>query len=208
MARARLEQAIVDGNLKSIVPMNDLDTVVFGKDRKYSIATMDLNSCHAVAIISTKAALLAHIAPGPPEEFDIALLPPAQQNEALTLGDRWIRHKIPEVTKRFDNEKIHFENEGSVGIVVFGLLEGETALPDQLEYIAETIEKDIRVPVTTKSYHVLGEGSSRSPNKGFILIEGFATGQPPIAWVEDDPISLLPVASSSSGSTTVASSST
>ena len=208
MAFARLEQVRGLGSLKSIVPVNGLDIVVFGEDGKYSIGTVNLNSCHAVAITSTKAALLAHISPHPTTEAEFAELPPAQQDEALTLGDTWIRHKIPEVIKRFKAKKIHFENEASVGIVVFGLWQGEIALPDQLNYIAATIEEEIGVPVTTKSYRVIDVKESWIPNNVCVLIEGFATGQLPLVWVENDQISLLPAASSSSGSTTVASSST
>ena len=47
--------------------MDQLDMIEFGKNGKYSIATQDLNFCHAVAIVPRKAAQLVHIAPNSPE---------------------------------------------------------------------------------------------------------------------------------------------
>lgn len=67
MAATMIEQARRNQRLKSEVPMNGFDIVRFGEDHKYAIATQDLNACHAIAIISTKAAILGHIAPSSPQ---------------------------------------------------------------------------------------------------------------------------------------------
>ncbi|KAL8787409.1 MAG: hypothetical protein Q9195_007784 [Heterodermia aff. obscurata] len=207
MARVRLNEAIQLDRLKSIVPIDNLDIVVFGENKKNSIATQNLNSCHTVAIVSRKAALLAHIAPGPPAGAHFAPFLPANQQQDLTPGDLWVRSKIGELLNTFERKKVHFENEGSVGVLVFGLHQGKTALPDQVKYIIERVEKVTKAPVMTKSYYGLGRTENRSFNKSVVLIEQFATGQLPRVWVEDDLVPLLPAPSSSTGSTAVASSS-
>ena len=193
MARVRLLQVEQLGRLQSRVPMNEHDIVIFGEGGKFSLATEDLNSCHAVAIVSKKAAILAHIAPNS-----------LDQNFS---SEAWIKLKLDEVIQRFEDNRVHFENQGSVGVLVFGLWQGEIALPDQVDYIATNIEKVTEVAVTTRSYHVLKTRESRTYNKCVVLIEGLAIGHLPRVWVEDDQIPLFSMASSSTGTTTVAPSS-
>ena len=67
MAATRLQEMQNRNLLKTIVQINDLDIVRYGEVGKYCLATKDLNSCHAVAIISKKAAILPHTASLAPE---------------------------------------------------------------------------------------------------------------------------------------------
>ena len=199
MARVRLMYVERLGRLKSRVPMNENDIVIFGEEGKFSLATVDLNSCHAVAIVSKKAAILAHIAPLPPFK-------PNEPSQSFFSSEAWIKYKLDEVIQRFEDNRVNFENQGSVDVLVFELWKGEIALPDQVEYIAANIEKVTEVAVTTKPYHVLEDTEPRTFNKCVVIIEGLAIGHLPRVWVEDDQIPLLSVASSSTGSTNVASS--
>ena len=199
MARVRLLQVERLGRLKSLVPINECDSVIFGEEGKFSLTTKDLTSCHAVAIVSKKAAILAHIAPLPH--------PKNKSGQNFPSSEAWIKHKLDEVIQRFEDNKVHFENQGSVGVMVFGLWKGKIALPDQVDYIAANIEKVAAVAVTTKSYHVLESEETRSLNKCVVLIEGLAIDHLPRVRVEDNQIPLPPVASGSTGSTTVVSSS-
>ena len=66
-----------------------------------------------------------------------------------SLFDKWIRLKTVELMNFLKEKRIHFGNEGSVGVLVLGLHEGETALADQVEYVKESVEKVVKAPVTT-----------------------------------------------------------
>jgi len=47
--------------------MNHHDIIRFDEAGMWCIAIADLNACHAVVIVSKKAAILTSIAPRPPE---------------------------------------------------------------------------------------------------------------------------------------------
>ena len=197
MAVARLEQAKTLSRLKAIVAMNDFDIVRFGEENKYSLATKDLNSCHAVVIVSRKAAILAHIAPNSPDSV---------RNQYPT-SMAWITYKINQVVQCFTTNKGYFENQGPGGIVVYGIFNNEVALPDQLKLIAATVQNKMQLAVKGASYKILEKQDSRGQNKGVVLIEGVAIGQLPLIWVEDRQVPVPQAASARTASTTTASSS-
>lgn len=179
MAASMMQQAINNKRLKSLVPMNGFDIVRFGevvgKDQKYAIATQNLNACHAVAIISMKAAILGHIAPGSPD---------------FPTGEQWIEYMVSRFLERVDANKESFEKQGSGGVVVFGVYNNLIALPEQVETLVSAIRKAIDSIPQTLPYPVLGPLEIRGPHKGMVYIEGFGAGQLPVVWVEDRQVPL------------------
>ncbi|KAL8806141.1 MAG: hypothetical protein Q9182_001542 [Xanthomendoza sp. 2 TL-2023] len=142
MAAIMIQRAIADKRLKSMVLMNGFDIVRFGEvigtDQKYAIATQDLNACHAVAIISRKAAILGHIAPGSPK---------------FPTGEQWIAHMVARFLERVDANIESFEKQGTGGVVVFGVYNNSIALPEQVAALVSAIQSAIgREPLVTYYY--------------------------------------------------------
>ena len=197
MAVARIVSERGRGRLQNMVAMNAYDIVCFGNRGKYSLATENLNSCHAIIIVSKKAAILAHIAPHSPDNI----------RSQYPTSALWISHKIDQVVQCFNNNKSNFENQGPGGIVVYGILNKEVALPDQLKLILGTIQSKMQISPQGASYKILEAGAPRGPNKGVVLIEGIAANQLPRVWVEDREILLSQTVSKKTTSTATASSS-
>ncbi len=179
MAATRIDQAKAGKRMKCMVPMNGFDIVCFGElvgnDRKYAIATRNLNACHAVAIISKKAAILGYFAPRSPD---------------FPTGEQWIEHMANRFMQRVDENRESFEKQGSGGIVLVGVYNNMIALPEQVEILVTAIRKAIESKPQTVPYPVLGPLAHRIPDKGMVFIEGSGTGQLPVVWVEDRQIIL------------------
>ena len=135
MAAVQLQAIIREKQLKAMVPMDKFDIVEYGVDEKYSLATANLNSCHAVAIVFRKAAILAHIAPGAPGDL-------AQQ---FTSADAWVTFKIGQVVQCVKDNSAPFDVQGSGCVLVNGLFPpGKMALPDQVRIVAHAVQKVAR----------------------------------------------------------------
>lgn len=163
MAAARLKE-MQDLNLpKTMIQMNDLDIVSYVEIEKYCLATKNLNSCHAVTIISKKAAILAHIAP---------LASKAIRN-SFASGDEWIKSMMIKVINCFRSNKSYFDSQESGGIVVFDICERKVALHDQVKILAAAVKNIVGVPTKPVSYKVLASTEPCGSNKGVVLIEGW-----------------------------------
>ncbi|KAL8726162.1 MAG: hypothetical protein Q9166_006879 [cf. Caloplaca sp. 2 TL-2023] len=102
MAAGRMQQVL--GQLKSIVEMNTYDFIRFGEKGKTCIATTELNGCHAVAIISRKAAILGHWA---------AMAPPKYANIYPT-GEQWTSVMINGMVQTFKDLKADLKTSALV----------------------------------------------------------------------------------------------
>ncbi|KAL8952309.1 MAG: hypothetical protein Q9222_001761 [Ikaeria aurantiellina] len=181
MAASRWDQANAAGILKSIVPMNDFEIVRFGEDGKYCLATENLNGCNAVAIVSRRAAILGHVAPMSPDP------------SSFPNADAWVQSFINRVLTCFYQNRAYYENQGAGGIVIYGMFDGQPGLPDQINILSESIQRYVGIVPQKKSYRVLfndEEREAENANKGKVLVEGNASQQLPVIWVEDDRIQL------------------
>jgi len=197
MAAARLLQVQNLNLAKPMVQMDKVDIIRFGEAGKYCLATDRLNSCHAVAVVSKKAAILAHIAPHAPEHI----------RHKFSSADDYIKTMMTTVINCFKENKKYFDNQGSGGIVVYAMHDGKIALPDQVKIVAAAIKMIMGLNATPVPYKVLGSKEPRGPNKGVVLIEGQKSGQLPVVWVEDKTVPTPGAGSSSAGSTSAAASS-
>ncbi|KAI4188408.1 MAG: hypothetical protein LQ346_005322 [Caloplaca aetnensis] len=183
MARQLTRQSRDNGTLMLDVPIDGLGIVRFGEIidgyKKYSIATEDLNSCHAVAIVSKKAAVLGHIAPS---------------NPLASTGEAWTEFMVGRILAMVTNEanKYCFEDQGTDGIVVFGINDQGLVLPDQVRILYEKIAHALGHAPRLVEYPVDWSYNHASPNKGTVFIEGNESGQLPVVWVEDRQVSLEP----------------
>lgn len=181
MARPLAEQADRNGTLMLNVPINGLGIVRFGDlvngSKRYSITTENLNSCHAVAIVSKKAAILGHIAPSSP------LLP---------MGEAWTEFMVGRILAMMNHDlnKHCFENQGTDGIVIFGINHEGMVLPDQVRILYAKIAPAIGHAPRLVEYPVDWSVNNVSPNKGTVFIQGNESGQLPIVWVEDRQVPL------------------
>ena len=198
MAAAQLAKVQSSGVLQKMVQMDDYDIVRFGEAGKTCLATQDLNSCHAVIIVSKKAAVLAHIAPNIPPNASAAV------RSQFPTAQHWIQAMMAKVIKCVEANKSYFDNPGSGGIVIYGVYKGEIALPDQVKLLAANIEKLLHIPARPYQYKVPG---TPGPNKGIVVIEGHPVGLPPTLWVEANKIVLL-AGSGSAGPSKTASTAT
>lgn len=170
MAAGKLEELGRAGKLKSIVAMNDHDIVRYGEDGKFGLATRDLKSCHAVAIVSQSAAILTHIAPLAPE--------PIRNN--FPISEDWIEAMMARVVQCFTVNKQLFAGPGAGGIIIYGIYQGQTALPHQVDVLANTVKNVMKLPTTPVHYTGLNSRlSTRGPNKGIVVIEGKQAPQRP-----------------------------
>ncbi len=180
MAAARLQQVRARNILKTTVPMNHHDIIRFGEAGMWCLATVDLNACHAVVIVSKKAAILTHIAPRPPEAI----------RDRYSTSEDWIRDMMTKVISCFIANKQYFEHQGSGGIVIYGIHNKEIALPDQVKLLAATVQKIVGSNTRPVAYNVLGSSEPRNSDKGIVLVDGSQSAQPPVVWVEDKRYSL------------------
>ena len=199
MAAARLKQVQDLGLLKTMVQMNRFEIVRFGEAGKYCLATNNLNSCHAVVILSKRAAILAHIAPNAPAAI-------AHQFQS---AEHWIKAKIAEVINCFKSNKSFFENQGPGSVVAYGVYRDQPALKDQVTIIAATLKQLVSPIVKIQAYQVLESNQPRGPDKGVVLVEGYKSGAAPVVYIEENKAALpaLPEGSAgaSSSSSTVSS---
>ena len=187
MANARLERERRANRLK-MVQMNKEDIVIFGQDNKFSIATDRLNSCHALAIVSKQAAILAHIAPSAP---DVPEDGPANPLVRFPTGDLWVQEMLREIVQRLRDNRKYFENVDSGGVVVYGMKDNKCALPHQVDRIASAVGKIIKRDVGRVSYDIdLSKRDWSLTNKVVVLVEGIAVGQLPNLWVDDRKVEL------------------
>ena len=175
MAAARLQQARASNILKATVSMDHHDIIRFGEAGKWCLATVDLNSCHAVVIVSKKPAILTHIAPRPPEAI----------RDRFSTSEAWIKDMMSKVIGCFTANRQYFDNQGSGGILIYGIHNNEIALEDQVKLLAATLQKIIGSNTRPVSYKVLGSSEPRSPDKGIVLVDGSQAAQSPVVWVED-----------------------
>ncbi|KAL8727130.1 MAG: hypothetical protein Q9166_006263 [cf. Caloplaca sp. 2 TL-2023] len=188
MANALINQAIQTKRLKCMVDMNKLGIVYFGRkdqngDQKFCIATANLNSCHGVAIISRKAAVLGHVAPSYPA------FPPGE-----AYAEYFINGMVQFVTR--DENRPYFENQGTNGVVVVGFSQKEgggteLVLPHQVEVIAQTLRDTLgHKPKIVEYGPVNWSKIDTRPDKGKVFIEGYESGQLPVMWVEENQVLL------------------
>ncbi|KAI4263884.1 MAG: hypothetical protein L6R42_000986 [Xanthoria sp. 1 TBL-2021] len=163
----------------SMVPMDELAIMVFGVDSPYKgcLATQYLNSCRAVVIISTQAALLAHIGPRAPDS----------PSPYLPSGMNWIQRFMARISLLLNGNQYrrYFENQGPGGLVIFGALGGKPQGLEELASLAAAVQDIIQVPPKGIRYDVINSSDPRTENKGLVLVEGIASGQYPRIWVED-----------------------
>ena len=171
-----------------VFPVNRYDIAHFNPSGVMSIGNRDLNACHAVAIVSKAAAILAHIAPGPPP------LDNGKPNPRFANADEWVCSKMEEVSGCFNKERHRFENQGAGGIMVYGLLNGEP-LRDQLTIVAKAIAKMVNALPMGVDYKVINvEKEEAGPDKSIVVIEGVEPGQMPKLWVEHRQVPLIQAA--------------
>ncbi|KAI4206286.1 MAG: hypothetical protein LQ346_001182 [Caloplaca aetnensis] len=188
MANALINQAIQTKRLACMVPMNKFGIVYFGRkdskgDQKFCIATANLNACHGVAIISRKAAVLGHAAPSHPN------FPPGE------VYAQYFINGIVQLVNRNEN-KPYFENQGMDGVLVVGFSQKEgggteIVLPHQVEVIAQTLHDTLgHKPKIVEYGPVEWSHLNTRPDKGFVFIEGYESGQLPVMWVEENQVLL------------------
>ncbi|KAL8670952.1 MAG: hypothetical protein Q9168_004535 [Polycauliona sp. 1 TL-2023] len=182
MAAQLIEQAR-DAKMLREVFMTKTEIVRYGEDAsrwtgdddkkyltaKYAIATEDLNACQAVAIISKKAAIMSHISPLSPN---------------FPTGEQWAEYMMNCILAVVRCNKDCFPDQGSDGIVVFGIQGQEIKLESHVKLLITMIRKALMLNPQLITYPVLLELEHRPTNKGMVYIEGYTTGQMPIVWVE------------------------
>ena len=178
MAGRRLSDLINLHRVKAIVPTNGYEFIEFGEycggAKRYCLGTWDLNSCHAVAIVSQSAAILAHISPRP---FTST---PDQTN----TSDAWIQYKVNQILQLFTLKRNDFQNPGSSGIVIHGIYNGESILQHQVAIMSNAIYNIIGSAPRVFGYN-LSEGGHQSIDGGVVLIEGNEYPLPPSLWIAE-----------------------
>ncbi|KAL8786586.1 MAG: hypothetical protein Q9195_008143 [Heterodermia aff. obscurata] len=174
MSASVLRRALL-GNEVEMVEMNRVGELVFGKDQKWCLGTTGLGACTVIILLSTKATILAHIAPRKIPDL----------NPSLPTGDENARDKLQEVTAMFIELQPYFTSAAAPGsVLVFGVNPaGEPWLPDQKRILEEQLTK-WQLPAMPIEYHSI----SSPPNftgKGEVLVDARVQGKAPVVWVED-----------------------
>lgn len=156
------------------VGMNEVGFIAFNARRR-CIGTQNLNSCTGVIIASQYAAILAHLAPRPPQAA----------REDVYAGDRHTSLMMEYVVGLYRQHQNFFPSE-EPSWVVSALWRGQIALPDQKAIIEDRL-RQINLTPATAYYVVITEPASTSTGKGTIFIDGRGGGFPAI-YVEDQLI--------------------
>ncbi|KAJ5654788.1 hypothetical protein N7490_001791 [Penicillium lividum] len=136
------------------VPMNAVRFMAFQPGQNCLI-TEGLNSCSAVAIVSPRAAILAHIAPR---------LPGSTSPHA---GDENMHARMNEVAALFTRFASYFQ--GNHVWVVYAVVGNYIALPDQKAIIDQTLQT-LSLSFTNWPYTVV-PGLYRPPGHGTVVID-------------------------------------
>lgn len=161
-----------------VVNMNEVRLTILQEEGILSLATAGLNGCSAVAIASSSAAILAHIAPRP--------IPDTDPNDCHA-GDRNVKSKMAEFRALFCRYRDHFIPETNPW-VISAFYETNIALPDQKSIIEMSLE-ELGLPFANAAYFALNAREDRSTGHGTVVIdarEGF-----PIVYVEDERVNQL-----------------
>ncbi|KAL8907428.1 MAG: hypothetical protein Q9207_001398 [Kuettlingeria erythrocarpa] len=95
-----------------------------------------------------------------------------------------------------NENKPYFENQGMDGVLVVGFSqkeEGGTEIvpPHQVEVIAQTLHDTLgQKPRIVEYGPVEWSHPNTRPDKGFVFIEGYESGQLPVMWVEENQVLL------------------
>ena len=93
---------------------------------------------------------------------------------------------VAKVVNCFTANRQHFDNQGSGGILIYGIHNKEIALEDQVKVLAATLQKIVGSNTRPVAYKVLGNSEPPSSDKGIVLVEGSQAAQSPVVWVEDN----------------------
>ncbi|EDN03328.1 hypothetical protein I7I51_08408 [Histoplasma capsulatum] len=145
------------------VHMNKVDFDSFADGQlKRSVGTRNLNSCTAVAFVSGKGVILAHISPLPGLTND------------PDVSEKHVRGKMAEFLDLYIGKKcFRLEPNIKKAGIFCGIYMGQIALPDQVKFIEsvllENLEDNPRPRVI--SYLINPGGHSRAA-EGIVFIDG------------------------------------
>ncbi|GKZ37206.1 hypothetical protein AbraIFM66950_008663 [Aspergillus brasiliensis] len=174
MSTSIFVQAMADGEAVE-VHMNKADFVSFADGQlKRSIGTRNLNSCTAVALVSKKGAMLAHITPlpGPTNDPD--------------AGENHVRERMTEFLDLYVAQKdFRLSPDVKKSGVVCGIYMGQVALPDQVIFIESVLLENLEDNPRPKliPYSIDLGGHSRAA-EGTVFIDG--RHPTPKVYVEDE----------------------
>ncbi|RMJ21688.1 hypothetical protein PHISP_07437 [Aspergillus sp. HF37] len=170
MATARFDKVEgLDGTIS--VTMNAVQFIAFQQPKPTCLVTEGLNGCSAIAIVSQHAAILAHVVPR---------LSTVSDNPHE--GDQNMQARMNEVAALFR----HYSNSfgGNRACVVYAVMGGSTALPDQKAIIDRTLQT-LGLDYTNCPYIVVPT-ASRQPGHGTIVIDA-RSGSPKV-YVDDERV--------------------
>ena len=169
MASHKIGRALQQG-VCQLVYMNEVKFRRFGLGGPGCLGTMDLNGCTGVAIVSSAGAILAHISPrapyGDPEE---------------ATGDAHAIEMMSIMRAHFNSRRTSFGNSETYCVVIYGVFEGEVAMPDQIQIISEELQSWGITPKYVP--YAVAWAYQRGPAAGTVLIDG--QYEPPAVFVED-----------------------
>ncbi|OIW25521.1 hypothetical protein CONLIGDRAFT_635343 [Coniochaeta ligniaria NRRL 30616] len=162
-----------------IVPMGEVYPVDF--QITPAIGTANLGSCSVAAIISAFGAILAHIPP----------LPSLTAHEADPhAGDNNVRAMMGRVRELYMEYEGYFPVASTV--VVCAILNGQVALPDQMEIMQEAF-RDMGLESVTHTYDVPGDRTL--PGQGTVTVVSSYLEQGTMGiYVEDNLVTPIPAA--------------
>lgn len=169
MAFYKIGQALQQG-VCQLVYMNDVKFRRFGLGGSGCLGTMDLNGCTAVAIVSSAGAILAHISPRAPDG-----------NPEEATGDAHAMVMMNRMHAHFNMRRTSFGNSETYAVVIYGVFEGEVAMPGQIQIISEQLQSWGITPKYVP--YAVAWAYQRGPAAGTVLIDG--RYEPPAVFVED-----------------------
>ncbi|KAL2431444.1 hypothetical protein ABEF95_009027 [Exophiala dermatitidis] len=150
-----------------LVPMNQVGIALRSPTRPYGyLATEGLNGCTGVAIISSTAGILAHVAPLPPGSTSTTQLASGHQNLVA---------KIQGMINLYNTHKSHFPQGRSC--IVAAVYQNAVALPDAIRTITAVLDR-LGLPIKIIYYNVLNAGVARLPGQTSVVIDATAEGWP------------------------------
>lgn len=141
------------------VQLDEIAFINFSEESKnMCLATTNLNSCHVVLVVSQSAALMAHIAPGPP-----------YNSFHLDAGDHHIEAMMSSFCTKYRRNRHLFPiNATWIGT---GIWEEEVALPYQEAAIQGLLRAAGLYP-STFHYQITPARHSTAAGRGLVFVDG------------------------------------
>ncbi|KAL1587584.1 hypothetical protein WHR41_03851 [Cladosporium halotolerans] len=168
-------RALSRGSETVAVPQNDVRIAFWPPENKVRfLVTGALNACTAIAIISPKAGILAHIAPLPNGTTTIA--------PGTDPGPGHIQGLLRRLATLYLSNRVHFNPTETW--VVAGIWNNQPAMADGIRLMNAALTQ-LQLTAIWRNYPVMPRGQSRREGETSVVIHAYQEGMMPRVYINN-----------------------